>query len=495
MGTKKLLLGAATLLFAAWLLKGHFSVNQTLDLVKVRIGTKKVLPDPAKIETTGDWYFLDHISSGLVSYDHEKNIFVPNIAQGWDIAKGRVHTFKLRKDLKFSDGTSITPDDVLVSIKRILVKKTSTHLPLWNYIEGCEKLTTLEDECAGLRLNENKDLEITLKTLSESFFLQLASPETGIWAKSEIDPKDLSIKPTRFSGPYKIVTTTESGFLLERNEHSLISQKFEQSPRKIELVSIPIGQAEEELAQGKIDLLLRSHNPFAERNWGLSKITVNKTAPSTIVYLHSVHNTAPLKLIGQDLIQALWKSKADEAIPATTFLPFAANYSLKQGDFLNCLPAHSAKKIRIGKPWTFYSDQFISLLTDAARSIGVELEMVHLEAKEWSQAFEDPKAHEKIDFILSPYVASERYPAVQLRFLTGQMKKSPVDLMAAESPDLTPEKIEVLKSYQKWLLESQSAVPLFFTRMQLYHKADIDLGAQSKTDGEVELWRLTRKEP
>lgn len=122
MGTKKLLLGGATLLFAAWLLKGHFSVNQTLDLVKVRIGTKKVLPDPAKIETTGDWYFLDHISSGLVSYDHEKNIFVPNIAQGWDISKGRVHTFKLRKDLKFSDGTSITPDDVLISIKRILVK-------------------------------------------------------------------------------------------------------------------------------------------------------------------------------------------------------------------------------------------------------------------------------------------------------------------------------------------------------------------------------------
>lgn len=475
-----------------WALKGKMPVNTSLDTVKVRIGTKKIVPDPAKIETTGDWYFLDHISSGLVSYDHEKNVFAPNIAEKWDIADGNKHIFKLRKDLKFSDGSPITSQDVEWSIKRLLIKKTSTHLPLWSYVEGCDNLKSITESCSGLKINEQGDLEIVLKTRSESFFLQMASPETGIWSKADIDPKDLTLKPTRFSGPYKIATQLENGFVVERNENSLISQKFSQSPKKIELLSLPIGDAEKLLQEGKIDIVLRSHNPFGEKQVN-DHVKIYKTAPSTIIYFHSIHNDKSIQMIGQDFIKALWAKNADEAIPAETFLPFATAYSLKKDDFLNQLPTRSKQTIRIGKPWSFYSDSFISLLVQTAKEIDVNLEMVELTPKEWAEAFEDKNADKKIDFILAPYVASDRYPAVQLRFITGQMKHPEIDLKEAESPDLSPEKIEVLKKYQNWLLKSQSAIPLFFTRMQIFHKAEIDLGAQSKTDGEIELWRLTKK--
>lgn len=475
-----------------WALRGKMPVNTQLETVKVRIGTKKVIPDPAKIETTGDWYFLDHISSGLVVYDHEKNVFAPNIAEKWDIAQDNKHIFKLRKDLKFSDGSPITPEDVEWSIKRLLIKKTSTHLPLWSYIQGCETLNTITDKCSGIKINEHGDLEIILKTKSESFFLQMASPETGIWSKSDIDPNDLSIKPTKYSGPYKIKTQLENGFVIERNENSLVSQKFLNSPKQIELLSLPIGEAENLLQDKKIDLVLRSHNPFGEKQIN-SHVKVHKTAPSTIIYFHSVHNNKSVQLIGQDFIKALWNKKADEAIPADTFLPFAAAYSIKREAFLEELPQRSQKTIRIGKPWTFYSEEFVKLLTTTANEVGINLEMVELSPKKWADAFEDKEAYKKIDFILAPYVASDRYPAVQLRFITGQMKQPEIDLKEAETPDLTPEKIEVLKKYQTWLLKSQSAVPLFFTRMQIFHNAEIDLGAQSKTDGEIELWRLTKK--
>ena len=190
---------------------------------------------------------------------------------------------------------------------------------------------------------------------------------------------------------------------------------------------------------------------------------------------------------------ALWNKAVDEAIPAETFLPFASNYSLKKDQFLNELPEKSQKVIRIGKPWSFYSDQFFALLVKTAKEIDVDLKMVELTPKEWAEAFDDKDANKKIDFILAPYVASDRYPAVQLRFITGQIKKSEIDLKEAEAPESSPKKIEVLKNYQKWLLKSQSAIPLFFTRMQIFHKSNINLGAQSKTDGEVELWRLTKK--
>lgn len=475
-----------------WALKGKLPVNSQLENIKVRIGTKKLVPDPAKIETTGDWYFLDHISSGLVSYDHEKNIFAPNIAEKWSVTANNVHIFNLRKDLKFSDGTPITPQDVEWSIKRLLIRKTSTHLPLWSYVQGCENLEAISDSCSGLKINTNGDLEITLKTKSESFFLQMASPETGIWSRADIYPTDLSIKPTRFSGPYKIAKQLDSGFLIERNDYSLISQKFSKSPKSIELLSIPIGEAEKLLKDKKIDLVLRSHNPFGEIELQ-DNFKVYKTAPSTIIYFHSVHNNKSVQIIGQDFMNALWKYKTDEAIPADTFLPFAAAYSINRKDFLKQMPEKSQKTVRIGKPWTFYSEKFINLLEATANEIGSKLEIIDLTPKDWSEAFEDKEAHKKFDFILAPYVASDRYPAVQLRFITGPMKSPDIDLKEAETPDLTPEKIEVLKEYQTWLLKSQSAIPLFFTRMQIFHNSEIDLGSQSKTDGEVELWRLTKK--
>lgn len=478
---------------AAWISKGKLSVDKTLDVVKVRIGTKKTIPDPANIETTGDWYFLDHVSSGLFSYDHEQNVFVPNIAEKWSIGADNVHVFKLRKDLKFSDGSPITPADVEASIKRILVKKTSTHLPLWQYVADCENLKSIEDSCPGIKLNNESDLEIRLKNRSESFFLQLASPETGIWAKTDINPQDLSIHPTKFSGPYLVKNSTSQGFLLERNEQSQISKKFPNSPRKIELITIPLADAEKAMLQGELDLVLRSHNPFGEPDLFKTNISVHKTAPATIIYFHSVHHDKTMKLIGQDFMNALWGQRADEAIPAETFLPFASKYSLSKGEFLSHLPQKSAKLIRIGKPWNFYSDAFIQRLSDSAKQIGVDLQIVDMTPAEWSAAFEDPKVSSKIDFILTPYVASDRYPAVQLRFITGQMKHPPIDLIKAETPDLTDEKVEVLRNYQQWLLETQSAVPLFFTRVQIYHRADIDVGAQSNTDGEIELWRLTKR--
>lgn len=483
---------AGLLLVIGIIWEGQRNVNDTLENIRVRIGTAKILPDPTKIETTGDWYFLDHISSGLVSYDFDKGTFMPNIASQWEISKDREHIFKIRKDLKFSDGSPITIEDIMATLKRVLIKKTSTHLPLWNYIEGCSNLKSIDDDCAGLRVTEQGDLSITLITKSESFFLQLASPETGIWAKADIG-KDLSLKPTKYSGPYAVEKPTELGFLLKRNAESLISKKFPKSPKTIDLVSIPMTKAEEDLNAGKIDLVLRSHNPFSESDRSSFGVNVYKTAPSTIVYLHSVHNNEAIKLIGQDFIEKLWSIKADEAIAADSFLPFANKYSLTRLEFLNSLPKISVKKIRVGKPWNFYSDKFISVIKSAAESCGIEMEMVHLEPSEWSSSFEDPKAKDKIDFILTPYVASERYPAVQLRFLTGRNKKSPIDLIEAESPDLTPKKITVLKDYQKWMLESQSAVPLFFTRIHLYHRNHVDLGSQSLTDGEVELWRLKKR--
>ncbi len=91
--------------------------------LRVRITGSTEIPEPTKIQSTGDWYFLDHISSGLAYYDSSKNTFAPMLAVSWSEQADGTHAFRLRDGIKFHDGTPITAKDVLWSIKRHLITK------------------------------------------------------------------------------------------------------------------------------------------------------------------------------------------------------------------------------------------------------------------------------------------------------------------------------------------------------------------------------------
>ena len=102
-----------------------------LGQLKVQFYNEEGLPDPADISSTGSWYLLNHISSGLVAYDPKQGRFALFLAKSWRIEGDGTYTFELSDDAKFSDGTPIRAQDVEATIKRNLIKKTSTHFHLW----------------------------------------------------------------------------------------------------------------------------------------------------------------------------------------------------------------------------------------------------------------------------------------------------------------------------------------------------------------------------
>ena len=453
----------------------------------------EALPDPAKIELAGDWYFLGHVSSGLVGFDHIAGKFKPLLAESWQAFSTGVHTFTLREDAKFHDGTPITSEDVIASLKRLLIKRTSTHFPLWEYVEGCEHLKDLTVECPGIHAINHRTVEIRLKHASESFFLQLASPETGIWSHEDIDPKTLEFKPTKFSGPYYFEKFSGGAAHLIRNEQSPISKAFEFSPQKIDLVTAKLDVAQELFQKGEIDVLFKSHNPYGERDWKALGFDSLASSLSTLIYLHGASLGGSQKL-GRDFINAVWELNSDhEIVKAQKFLPFAGDFSLSEAEFLESLPAKTAMSVRIAVPWTYLSDGFLKLLVEAGKKVGADVEIVRLDREPWIKSFEDPNSGKHFDFILAPYAASERYPAVQLRYITGSLRKPIIDLKTAEVPDLTPEKVAVLREYQKWLLRNQHAVPLFFVRDFFLYQKNIDMGDQPPSDAEIELWRISQR--
>ena len=65
------------------------------------------------------------MSAALVEMDHDTQAFVPGLAESWEASDGgKTITVKLREGLKFSDGTPITADDFLFTLKVAVDEKS-----------------------------------------------------------------------------------------------------------------------------------------------------------------------------------------------------------------------------------------------------------------------------------------------------------------------------------------------------------------------------------
>jgi ABC-type transport system substrate-binding protein len=474
--------------------KGALMSSQVENL-KVYMPVTANLPDPANIKNTGQWYVLGHISSGLSQFDHIDGRFKPLLAD-YEVYSSGVHSFTIKENAKFNDGSPITSQDVVASIKRLLIRKTSTHFPLWDFLENCEILKNLDDECSGLKAVSNKRIDIRLKKDAESFLLQMSSPETGIWFAGDINPKTLNIKPTKYSGPYGVVKVDEkNGFQLSRNNENPISQAFPDSPKAIQIKTMPADKVMGELERNGLDMVIRSHNPYDPTPLDKMNVDVFSSAPATVIYLYATGKSSK-QLVPREYLEKLWKNNTDKGITAAdNFLPFEPGLSLKRDEFLNALPQASTlknHKIKVGVPWTYLSNEFYRFLAETGKEIGFNIELVELSRDEWFSALDTSDAPKGIDYVLGIYAASERYPAVQLRYITGSVRGPKIDLTQAETPELSPDKKELLRDYQKELVKNQYAVPLFMASHQIMYKKNINIGAQPPSDAEIELWRVTK---
>jgi len=93
-----------------------FSVSVNL---RMRINPDTL--DPT-LNYASDVNFLDRmLFVSLVDFDEDKAMPSPDLAKSWDVsADGKVWTFHLRNDVKWTNGRAVTARDVEYSIKRIL---------------------------------------------------------------------------------------------------------------------------------------------------------------------------------------------------------------------------------------------------------------------------------------------------------------------------------------------------------------------------------------
>ena len=148
---------------------------------------------------------------GLTRFDENLEP-VPELAQRIEIsADGLTYRIQLRDDARFADGSPITAHDVVFSLTRALSPQTAADAGaalagpsyLADIVGADEVIRGEASELAGVRVVDDRTVEIDLKAPRATFLMKLASAPAAI-----VDPDDVARggewwRDPNASGPYR----------------------------------------------------------------------------------------------------------------------------------------------------------------------------------------------------------------------------------------------------------------------------------------------------
>ncbi len=146
--------------------------------------------DPHKTSTVYEAHILRDLYQGLVMQDQNANL-IPGAAESWTVSDdGLVYTFKLRKDGVWSDGSPVTADDFVYSLRRLEDPATGAEYASMLYvIKNGEEVNTgkAKPEEMGVKALDPGTLEVTLKAPTPYFLEMLTHQAAYPVNKASID--------------------------------------------------------------------------------------------------------------------------------------------------------------------------------------------------------------------------------------------------------------------------------------------------------------------
>lgn len=192
------------------------SSQKPADLVIIN-GKEPESLDPAIFTAQADGRIVGTIFEGLTRYNEKDASGEPGLAERWDISEdGRIYTFHMRANAKWSTGERITARDVEESWFRILEPETgSDYSGILFFIKGAEKFATATNATDRVRANVGMraldDATFRVELINPTpFFLELCAYSTlavtpGPMIKKYGD-RWLNVFGVPCSGPYQFVS-------------------------------------------------------------------------------------------------------------------------------------------------------------------------------------------------------------------------------------------------------------------------------------------------
>lgn len=189
--------------------------------------------DPALAQGTHESWILDHIFEGLMKRDENGKI-VPGMAKEYKLAGDNVtYTFKLRDDIKWSNGDPVTAEDFEYSWKRALdPEMASTYAYQFFYIKNGEAYNSgkVSRDDVAVRALDDKTLEVVLEQPAP-YFLEL----TAFYSLFPVNQKvveansDWAKDPSTYvsNGPFQLKTWEHKAkIIVEKNPNYYNASKI-----------------------------------------------------------------------------------------------------------------------------------------------------------------------------------------------------------------------------------------------------------------------------
>ena len=206
--------------------------------VVVSQGSKPKTLDPNMYNEVPALFVTEQIFNTLFKIDDNGNI-VPELAESYEYLSPTELVIKIKKGVKFHNGDTLTVNDVVFSINRMLEKPASRIM-----IEVIDKVEVIDDSA----------IKLVLKNSSAPLLFSLAHPLTAILNEKDTKAKNdmISIEPMG-TGPYKFVDWGDG----EKIELVAFDDYFEGRPKIDKLIIRSITEASSRLAAletGEIDI-------------------------------------------------------------------------------------------------------------------------------------------------------------------------------------------------------------------------------------------------
>lgn len=158
----------------------------------------QVNPDSLDPQVTSMYYayqVIMNINDTLIARSTTEEL-VPGLAESYTVDDtSSIYTLKLRENVKFHNGETLTADDVVYTMERGIKKQSTDYVD----IESCRALGDYE-------------VEITLKHPSASFLSQLSQVSFAILNRESGDAEDFARNPVG-AGPYQFVEWVDGEYI------------------------------------------------------------------------------------------------------------------------------------------------------------------------------------------------------------------------------------------------------------------------------------------
>ena len=121
------------------------------NVLRIGIGTSLNTLDPM-LTTVGDEYIYDNLVFNGLTRIREDLVLEPDLAESWSFSADiKEWTFKLRKGVKFHDGSEMVADDVVAFYKRLL--DPASNAPARSQYDMIENISATDASTVVFKLN------------------------------------------------------------------------------------------------------------------------------------------------------------------------------------------------------------------------------------------------------------------------------------------------------------------------------------------------------